>query len=56
MLFDKAKLSNENLIRIFVVILLYILLGQVNSYVKNPTLLETGWWTDWLPENRKKKD
>jgi len=26
------------------------------SYVKNPTFLETGWWSDWLPENRNKKD
>ncbi len=34
--FDKAKLTNAVLIRIFIMILLYILLGQINSYVKNP--------------------
>lgn len=34
--FDKGKLTNENLIKIFVMVLLYILLGNLNSLVENP--------------------
>jgi len=38
--FDRAKLNDANIIKIFVFILLYVLLGYVNSYVPNPIVPE----------------
>jgi uncharacterized membrane protein len=35
-LFDQAKLSDKNIIKIFVLILLYLLIGQINSVIPNP--------------------
>ncbi len=34
--FDRGKLTNENLVKIFVMVLLYVLLGNLNSLVANP--------------------
>lgn len=36
--FDKSKLTNENLIKIFVMVILYVLLGNINSLVPNPMI------------------
>ncbi len=33
--FDKGKLTNENLIKLFVMVLIYVLLGNLNSLVAN---------------------
>jgi uncharacterized membrane protein len=38
--FDRGKLTNENLTRIFVMILLYVLLGNLNSVSPNPIVPE----------------
>jgi uncharacterized membrane protein len=37
-LFDKAKLSNPNVINAFIFIVLYIIIGQVNSFIENPMI------------------
>jgi LytS/YehU family sensor histidine kinase len=35
-LFDKTKLNDNNVMSIFIFIFLYVIIGQFNSYVKNP--------------------